>query len=115
MEIDKKWLVVYIYIYILKFVMEFYGGKGIFVLIDEVFIFGRLKEYEEWMRLEGIRNKKIDKKRLDRKYGVLKGLSLNIILIYMWILKVVYNWFVDKKILFYNLKLFDNVYIKVEL
>ena len=65
---------------------------------------GRLKEYEEWMRREGMRKRKREP----------KGLSLNTISTYMRNLKAVYHRMVGEKVLPYNPKLFDDVYTKVE-
>lgn len=104
LEADKKRSAVHTYTYALKSVTEFYGGEGTPMPVDEVFTPGRLKEYEEWMKLEGMR----------KKNGEPKGLSLNTISTYMRSLKAVYNRLADDKTLVYNSKLFDDVYTKVE-
>ena len=104
LEADKKRSAVHTYTYALKSVTEFYGGEGTLMPVDEVFTPGRLKEYEEWMKLEGAR----------KKNGEPKGLSLNTISTYMRNLKAVYNRLADDKVLPYNSKLFDDVYTKVE-
>ena len=104
LEADKKRSAVHTYTYALKSVTEFYGGEGMPMPVDEVFTPGRLKEYEEWMKLEGMR----------KKGGEPKGLSLNTISTYMRNLKAVYNRLADDKVLAYNSKLFDDVYTKVE-
>lgn len=104
LETDKKRSAVHTYTYALKSVTEFYGGEGTPMPVDEVFTPGRLKEYEEWMKLEGAR----------KKGGEPKGLSLNTISTYMRNLKAVYNRLADEKVLPYNAKLFDDVYTKVE-
>lgn len=104
LEADKKRSAVHTYTYALKSVTEFYGGEGTPMPVDEVFTPGRLKEYEEWMKLEGKRT----------KGGEPKGLSLNTISTYMRNLKAVYNRLADEKVLTYNPKLFDDVYTKVE-
>lgn len=104
LEADKKRSAVHTYTYALKSVTEFFGGEGTPMPVDEVFTPGRLKEYEEWMKLEGMR----------KKNGEPKGLSLNTISTYMRNLKAVYNRLVDEKILVYYSKLFDDVYTKVE-
>ncbi len=104
LEADKKRSAVHTYTYALKSVTEFYGGEGTPMPVDEVFTPGRLKEYEEWMKLEGMR----------KQNGEPKGLSLNTISTYMRDLKAVYNRLADEKVLAYNSKLFDDVYTKVE-
>lgn len=104
LEADKKRSAVHTYTYALKSVTEFYGGEETPMSVDEVFTSGRLKEYEEWMKLEGMR----------KKNGKPKGLSLNTISTYMRNLKAVYNRLADEKVLTYNPKLFDGVYTKVE-
>lgn len=104
LEADKKRSAVHTYTYALKSVTEFYGGEGTPMPVDEVFTPGRLKEYEEWMKLEGMR----------KKNGEPKGLSLNTISTYMRNLKAVYNRLADEKVLPYQSKLFDDVYTKVE-
>lgn len=53
LEADKKRSAVHTYTYALKSVTEFYGGEGTPMPVGEVFTPGRLKEYEEWMKLEG--------------------------------------------------------------
>lgn len=104
LEADKKRSAVHTYTYALKSVTKFHGGEGIPMPVDEVFTPGRLKEYEEWMKLEGTR----------KKNGEPKGLSLNTISTYTRNLKAVYNRLADEKVLPYNAKLFDDVYTKVE-
>lgn len=104
LEKDKKRSAVHTYTYALKSIAEFYGGEGTPMPVDEVFTPGRLKEYEQWMKLEGAK----------KKDGEPKGLSLNSISTYMRDLKAVYNRLVDEKVLPYNAKLFDDVYTKVE-
>ena len=104
LEADKKRSAAHTYTYALKSIMEFYGGAGTPMSVDEVFTPGRLKEYEEWMRQEGMR------KRVDGP----KGLSLNTISTYMRNLKAVYHRMVGENVLPYNPKLFDDVYTKVE-
>lgn len=104
LEANKKRSAVHTYTYALKSVTEFYGGKGTPMPVDEVFTPGRLKEYEEWMKLE----------RKRKKGREPKGLSLNTISTYMRDLKAVYNRLADEKVLPYNSKLFDDVYTKVE-
>lgn len=104
LKTDKKRSAVHTYTYALKSVTEFYGGEGTPMPVDEVFTPGRLKEYEEWMKLEGMR----------KKGGDPKGLSLNTISTYMRNLKAVYNRLADDKVLAYHSKLFDDVYTKVE-
>lgn len=104
LEADKKRSAVHTYTYALKSVTEFYGGEGTPMLVDDVFTPGKLKEYEEWMKLEGKRTKS----------GEPKGLSLNSISTYIRNLKAVYNRLADEKVLPYNSKLFDDVYTKVE-
>lgn len=104
LEANKKRSAVHTYTYALKSVTEFYGGKGTPMPVDEVFTPGRLKEYEEWMKLERERKKGREP----------KGLSLNTISTYMRDLKAVYNRLADEKVLPYNSKLFDDVYTKVE-
>ena len=61
LEADKKRSAVHTYTYALKSVTEFYGGEGTPMSVDEVFTPGRSKEYEEWMKLEGARNKSDEK------------------------------------------------------
>lgn len=114
LEADKKRSAVHTYTYALKSVTEFYGGEGTPMSVDEVFTPGRLKEYEEWMKLEGARNKSAEKEGMRRKGGKPKGLSLNTISTYMRNLKAVYNRLADEKVLPYQPKLFDDVYTKVE-
>ena len=105
LEADKKRSAAHTYTYALKSIAEFYGGAGMPMPVDEVFTPGRLKEYEEWMRREGMRKRKKS----------LKGLSLNTISTYMRNLKAVYHRMVGEKVLPYNPKLlFDDVYTKVE-
>lgn len=104
LEADKKRSAAHIYTYALKSIAEFYGGAGMPMPVDEVFTPGRLKEYEEWMRREGMRKRKREP----------KGLSLNTISTYMRNLKAVYHRMVGEKVLPYNPKLFDDVYTKVE-
>ena len=104
LEADKKRSAAHTYTYALKSIAEFYGGAGMPMPVDEVFTPGRLKEYEEWMRREGIRKRKREP----------KGLSLNTISTYMRNLKAVYHRMVGEKVLPYNPKLFDDVYTKVE-
>lgn len=104
LEADKKRSAAHTYTYALKSIAEFYGGAGMPMPVDEVFTPGRLKEYEEWMRREGMRKRKREP----------KGLSLNTISTYMRNLKAVYHRMVGEKVLPYNPKLFDDVYTKVE-
>lgn len=104
LEADKKRSAVHTYTYALKSVTEFHGEAGTPMPVNEVFTPGRLKEYEEWMKLEGKR----------KKGGEPKGLSLNTISTYMRNLKAVYNRLADEKVLPYQPKLFDDVYTKVE-
>lgn len=106
LEADKKRSAVHTYTYALKSVTEFYGG--------EVFTPGRLKEYEEWMKLEGARKRSSGKEGAQKIDRGPKGLSLNTISTYMRDLKAVYNRLADEKVLAYNSKLFDDVYTKVE-
>lgn len=77
LEADKKRSAAHTYTYALKSIAEFYGGAGMPMPVDEVFTPGRLKEYEEWMRREGMRKRKREP----------KGLSLNTISTYMRNLK----------------------------
>ena len=105
LEADKKRSAAHTYTYALKSIAEFYGGAGMPMPVDEVFTPGRLKEYEEWMRREGMRKRKREPN---------KGLSLNTISTYMRNLKAVYHRMVGEKELPYNPKLFDDVYTKVE-
>ena len=114
LEADKKRSAVHTYTYALKSVTEFYGGEGTPMPVDEVFTPGRLKEYEEWMKLEGARRRSTEKEEMGKKNGEAKGLSLNTISTYMRNLKAVYNRLADEKVLAYNPKLFDDVYTKVE-
>ena len=81
LEADKKRSAAHTYTYALKSIAEFYGGAGMPMPVDEVFTPGRLKEYEEWMRREGMRKRKREP----------KGLSLNTISTYMRNLKAVYH------------------------
>lgn len=104
LEKDKKYSAVHTYTYTLKSLTKFYGGKNSFMPVDEVFTPGRLKEYEEWMRQEGMKNKE------ERP----RGLSLNTISTYMRTLRAIYNRLTEENVLPYNPKLFDNVYTKVE-
>ena len=112
LEKDKKRSAVHTYTYALKSFTNFCWGEGTPMLegegtpmpVDEVFTPGKLKEYEEWMKLEGRKNKD----------GEPKGLSLNTVSTYMRTLKAVYNRLVDKKVLERDAKLFDNVYTEVE-
>lgn len=104
LESDKKRPAVHTYTYTLKSITQFYGGEGTPMPVDEVFTPGRLKEYEEWMKQEGMR----------KKGEAPKGLSLNTISTYMRILKAVYRRLAYEKLLPYNVKLFDDVYTKVE-
>ena len=73
LEADKKRSAAHTYTYALKSIAEFYGGAGMPMPVDEVFTPGRLKEYEEWMRREGMRKRKREP----------KGLSLNLSLIHI--------------------------------
>lgn len=114
LEADKKRSAVHTYTYALKSVTEFYGGEGTPMPVDEVFTPGRLKEYEEWMKLEGARKRSTGKEEMGKKNGEAKGLSLNTISTYMRNLKAVYNRLADDKVLPYHSKLFDDVYTKVE-
>ena len=114
LEADKKRSAVHTYTYALKSVTEFYGGEGPPMPVDEVFTPGRLKEYEEWMKLEGARRRNTEKEGTGKKDGKPKGLSLNTISTYMRDLKAVYNRLADEKVLAYNSKMFDDVYTKVE-
>lgn len=114
LEADKKRSAVHTYTYALKSVTEFYGGEGTPMPVGEVFTPGRLKEYEEWMKLEGARKRSSAKDGTGKKNGERKGLSLNTISTYMRDLKAVYNRLADEKVLAYNSKLFDDVYTKVE-
>ncbi|WP_418697251.1 tyrosine-type recombinase/integrase [Bacteroides sp.] len=104
LESDKKRPAVHTYTYTLKSITEFYGGEGTLMPVDEVFTPGKLKEYEEWMKQEGMR----------KKGETPKGLSLNTISTYMRSLKAVYHRLACEKLLPYNVKLFDDVYTKVE-
>ncbi|WP_455668869.1 tyrosine-type recombinase/integrase [Phocaeicola sp.] len=104
LEKDKKRSAVHTYTYTLKSITEFYGGVGKPMPVDEVFTPGKLKEYEEWMKQEG----------MQKKNETPKGLSLNSISTYMRSLKAVYNRLADEKVLPYNPKLFNDVYTKVE-
>lgn len=114
LEADKKRSAVHTYTYALKSVTEFYGGEGTPMPVDKVFTPGRLKEYEEWMKLEGAKKRSTEKEGMDKKGGEPKGLSLNTISTYMRNLKAVYNRLAYEKVLPYNPKLFDDVYTKVE-
>ena len=89
LEADKKRSAAHTYTYALKSIAEFYGGAGMPMPVDEVFTPGRLKEYEEWMRREGMRKRKREP----------KGLSLNTISTYMRNLKAVYHRMVGEKVL----------------
>jgi len=114
LEKDKKRPAVHTYTYTLKSIMEFYGGEGTPMPVDEVFTPGRLKEYEQWMKQEGAKKRASEKNGGGKKGGVPRGLSLNSISTYMRNLKAVYNRLVNEKMLPYNPKLFDDVYTKVE-
>lgn len=114
LEADKKRSAVHTYTYALKSVTEFYGGEGTPMPVGEVFTPGRLKEYEEWMKLEGARKRSSGKEGAQKMDRGPKGLSLNTISTYMRDLKAVYNRLADEKVLAYNSKLFDDVYTKVE-
>ena len=114
LEADKKRSAVHTYTYALKSVTEFYGGEGTPMPVGEVFTPGRLKEYEEWMKLEGARKRSSGKEGAQKIDRGPKGLSLNTISTYMRDLKAVYNRLADEKVLAYNSKLFDDVYTKVE-
>ena len=114
LEADKKRSAVHTYTYALKSVTEFYGGEGTPMPVGEVFTPGRLKEYEEWMKLEGARKRSSGKEGAQKIDRGPKGLSLNTISTYMRDLKAVYNRLADEKVLAYNPKLFDDVYTKVE-
>lgn len=114
LEADKKRSAVHTYTYALKSVTEFYGGEGTPMPVGEVFTPGRLKEYEEWMKLEGARKRSSGKEGAQKIDRGPKGLSLNAISTYMRDLKAVYNRLADEKVLAYNSKLFDDVYTKVE-
>lgn len=114
LEADKKRSAVHTYTYALKSVTEFYWGEGTPMPVGEVFTPGRLKEYEEWMKLEGARKRSSGKEGAQKIDRGPKGLSLNTISTYMRDLKAVYNRLADEKVLAYNSKLFDDVYTKVE-
>lgn len=114
LETDKKRSAVHTYTYALKSVTEFYGGEGTPMPVDKLFTPGRLKEYEQWMKLERAKKRGDEKEGTNRKGGEPKGLSLNTISTYMRNLKAVYNRLADDKVLPYNSKLFDDVYTKVE-
>ena len=68
LEADKKRSAAHTYTYALKSIAEFYGGAGMPMPVDEVFTPGRLKEYEEWMRREGMRKRKREPKGLRLEY-----------------------------------------------
>ncbi|WP_455639515.1 tyrosine-type recombinase/integrase [Parabacteroides sp.] len=92
LEKDRKRPAAHTYRYALKSFMKFSGGED--MPVDKVFMPGRLKEYEEWMKRD--------------------GKSLNTISTYMRTLKAVYNRLVAEKVLPYEAKLFDGIYTKVE-
>ena len=104
LEKDKKRPAVHTYKYALKSFTEFYGGTGKPMPVGEVFTPGRLKEYEEWMKQEGVKKQGTEP----------KGMSLNTVSTYMRNLKAVYNRLVAMNALPYNAGLFDGVYTKVE-
>ena len=93
LEADKKRSAVHTYTYALKSVTEFYGGEGTPMPVGEVFTPGRLKEYEEWMKLEVARKRSSGKEGAQKIDRGPKGLSLNTISTYMRDLKAVYNRF----------------------
>ena len=74
LETDKKRSAVHTYTYALKSVTEFCGGEGTPMPVDELFMPGRLKEYEEWMKLEGAKKRKSEKE-VTNKEGAKKRSS----------------------------------------
>ena len=89
LEADKKRSAAYLYVCVEIYRGVLRWGQECRCSVDRSLRQGRLKEYEEWMRREGMRKRKREP----------KGLSLNTISTYMRNLKAVYHRMVGEKVL----------------
>ncbi|MCD8267912.1 MAG: site-specific integrase [Parabacteroides sp.] len=91
---EKKRSSVHTYTAVLHSFTDFSGGREAGMQLGEVFLSGRLREYQEWLRQ--------------------KGLSWNTVSTYIRTLRAVYNRLYPPGSVGYNPKLFAGMYTKVE-
>lgn len=93
LKMDKKRAAVHTYTCTLHSFINFSAGSSE-IPVEEVFIPGKLKEYQEWL--------------------VRRGLRWNTVSTYMRTLQAVFNRLVANNRIPYNPKLFEDIYTKVE-